>query len=97
MAPIEVNCGQHGRQGIGFACIHVIQAIDSGEQVGFFWGDETDTARPDAWCWECEQALLAINALNSEEDLTGQWFDDCQFKIICSSCWDLAKERQCSG
>ncbi|MFO0681195.1 MAG: hypothetical protein U0234_04045 [Sandaracinus sp.] len=34
----EVVWCTHGRQGIGLACTHVAHAIDSGEQVGFFWG-----------------------------------------------------------
>jgi hypothetical protein len=34
-------------------------AVDRGERVGFFWGDDTNTARPDAWCLQCEQKLRA--------------------------------------
>lgn len=85
----QTTCGLHGRQGIGLVCVHVARAIDSGELVGFFWGDDTDTARPDAWCRECEQALLAV----TPTDPTDAWFLACQFKIICSQCWDLAKHR----
>ena len=36
----EVVCPVHGRQGIGLACTHIAHAIDSGEAVGFFWGDD---------------------------------------------------------
>ncbi len=80
------DCPKHGAQGIGLACIHVAQAIDSGAQVGFFWGDDEDNARPDAWCRECEQALLALEGASSE-----QWFIDARFKILCVACWDQAR------
>ena len=81
-----VECGKHGKQGIGLACIHVARAIDSGDQVGFFWGDEQDTARPDAWCEACERTLVALNGQSGDE-----WFNDAQFKILCAGCWDEAK------
>lgn len=81
-----VACSKHGNQGIGLVCEHIAFAIDSGERVGFFWGDDTDTARPDAWCSECERALVALCGASSEE-----WFVNARFKIFCASCWDEAK------
>jgi hypothetical protein len=85
----EVVCPEHGRQGIGLACTHVAHAIGSGAAVGFFWGDDTDTARPDAWCWACEQALRAV----PPEQSTEAWFVACDYKVLCAGCWDLAKHR----
>ena len=82
------NCQIHGRQGIGLVCTHVAHAIDSGADVGFFWGDDVDTARPDAWCRDCEIKLRALNGASSE-----QWFLDGDFKILCAGCWDEAKLR----
>jgi hypothetical protein len=79
----EVDCHLHGRQGIGLVCTHVAYAIDSGEPVGFFWSDNTDTGCPDAWCAACERALLAVPADQSTDD----WFRACQFKILCVRCW----------
>jgi hypothetical protein len=80
------NCPVHGRQGIGLACTHVAHAIDSGADVGFFWGDETDTARPDAWCAECERKLVALKGVSSD-----RWFDEGEFKVLCAACWDEAR------
>ena len=54
-------------------------------------GDDTDTARPDAWCRECEPALRALDGASSE-----QWFRNARFKIFCAKCWDEAK-LVCSG
>ena len=82
------TCSRHGTQGIGLVCTHVAHAIDSGEKVGFFWGGDTDTARPDAWCLQCERALIALDGASSE-----QWFVKAEFKILCAGCWDEAKER----
>ena len=80
------GCPTHGNQGIGLVCTHVAHAIDSGVQVGFFWGDDSDTARPDAWCSACERALRALDGKSSEA-----WFIAAQFKIICAGCWDVAR------
>jgi hypothetical protein len=91
VSPSETECPRHGRAGIGLVCEHIAFAVDRGEQVGFFWGDETDTARPDAWCLACEQKLLALNGASSD-----QWFRDARFKIFCAECWDEAK-RVCLG
>ena len=85
----QVMCVEHGLQGIGLACSHVAIATDSGDPVGFFWGDDTDTARPDAWCSSCEHSLLAVPSGESTEP----WFVACNFKVLCAGCWDLAKTR----
>ena len=87
----EADCPKHGRQGIGLVCTHIAHAIDQDKQVGFFWGSEDDLARPDAWCTECESRLVALKGADSED-----WFDDCDFKILCAGCWDEAK-RVCGG
>jgi hypothetical protein len=80
------HCSKHGVRGIGLVCTHVAHAIDSGAEVGFFWGDDTDTARPDAWCAACERKLVALAGASSE-----RWFVEAEFKILCASCWDEAK------
>lgn len=81
-----VHCTAHGKQGIGLVCTHVAHAIDSGERVGFYWGDDTDTARPDAWCAACEEALIALEGADADD-----WFLRADFKILCAACWDEAK------
>jgi hypothetical protein len=87
----QTLCRVHGREGIGLVCGHIAFAVERGERVGFFWGDDTDTARPDAWCRECERALRALNGSSSE-----QWFRNAHFKVFCARCWDEAKTI-CSG
>ena len=86
------NCPTHGLQGIGLVCTHVAHAIDSGERVGFFWGDDTDTARPDAWCAACEQKLVALKGASAEG-----WFVEAEFKILCTQCWDEARRLLYEG
>ena len=83
----EVSCTKHGRQGIGLVCTHIAHAVESGDPVGFFWGDDTDTARPDAWCSDCERALRQI----PNGATTAAWFKNCEFKVLCAACWDHAK------
>jgi hypothetical protein len=81
------NCPRHGWQGIGLLCTHVAHAIDSGENVGFFWGDDTDNARPDAWCATCERKLVALQ----QGVASDRWFMEADFKILCAFCWDDAR------
>jgi len=81
-----VNCPKHGEQWIGLVCKHVAFALIRRERVGFYWGDDTDTARPDAWCSECEKVLVALNGASSED-----WFQKGEFKVLCATCWDEAK------
>jgi hypothetical protein len=50
MSQSQTQCPVHGREDIGLVCEHIALAVDRGERVGFFWGDDTNTARPDAWC-----------------------------------------------
>ena len=87
----QTICQVHGTQGIGLVCEHIAYAVDRNERVGFFWGDETDTARPDAWCLQCNDELVALSGASCE-----QWFKDAQFKIFCAKCWDEAKQV-CGG
>jgi hypothetical protein len=87
----RVACSLHGDEGIGLVCEHIAIAVDRRESVGFFWGDDADTARPDAWCRECERALVALEGASSE-----QWFRSARFKIFCARCWDEAK-HVCGG
>src|SRR5436309_15449960 len=69
MSPSQTQCPVHGREGIGLLCGHIAFAVDRGERLGFFWGDDNDTAGPDAWCVECEKKLRGLNGASSE-----QWF-----------------------
>ncbi len=83
MLPRLVVCDQHGTQGIGLVCRHILSAK---EPVGFFWSDDSDQARPDAWCNDCEEKLV-------KEEFTEAWFEQAGFQAICALCWDAAKER----
>jgi hypothetical protein len=87
----EVDCNIHGRRGVGLVCGHIAVAAGRGERVGFYWGDDIDNARPDAWCSQCERKLIALNGASSEE-----WFVCGDFKIFCAACWDYAKQV-CGG
>jgi hypothetical protein len=85
------NCPAHGEQGIGLVCTHVAHATDAQQQVGFFWGEQDDLARPDAWCKACEDKLAGL------ADSDGNaWFKQADFKIFCCLCWDHAKQV-CGG
>lgn len=76
-------CEKHGTQGIGLVCRHILQAKDP---VGFFWSDDSDQARPDAWCNDCEEKLV-------KEEFSEAWFEQAGFQAICALCWDEAKAK----
>ncbi len=81
----EVECGLHGKQGIGLVCIHIALAVDGEERVGFYVGAQGNTGRPDAWCAACEQKLVALKGAQCD-----QWALEAKFKVFCVLCWDDA-------
>ncbi len=81
--PRLVTCEQHGTQGIGLVCQHILSAK---EPNGFFWSDDSDQARPDAWCNACEEKLL-------EDEFSEAWYEQAGFQPVCALCWDAAKAR----
>ncbi|KFF15264.1 hypothetical protein [Flavobacterium hydatis] len=85
----KVICEQHGSKDMSFACIHLAMAIDKKEKVGFFYSEAGEDLPQIAWCGSCEQWLLD----NGEE--WNQAFEDlADFKILCSDCYDEAKDIQ---
>lgn len=87
----QTSCPIHGREGIGLVCEHIALAVGRLEKIGFFWGDDSDTARPDAWCSGCDLALNSLHGASSEA-----WFIAARFKVFCAKCWDDAKHI-CGG
>jgi hypothetical protein len=88
-----IKCQKHGEGGFGTACIHICRAIDSGQQVGFFWGEQDKRlARPDAWCAACERYLMQ-NVNTAPQEL--KVVMDIQF--LCEWCWDEAKLKLYHG
>ncbi|MHC5310279.1 hypothetical protein ACYSNM_09510 [Myroides sp. LJL116] len=88
MANTKVECSKHGTKGIGLLCTHLAHSLFDPSPLGFFEHDQGDTARADAWCQKCEDRW----ALAQNEEQREQWFLDCDFKLLCESCWDQAKE-----
>jgi hypothetical protein len=83
-----VRCTTHGMQQETFVCQHIVQGMASRKRVGFFWtGDDPDNARPDAWCYECEERVRATG---------GEWVGEAEShlgaKVLCGACYDLAKK-----
>lgn len=82
------HCPRHGAQGIGLVCGHIARALyGPAPRVGFYWSDDSDLARPDAWCQRCEADLVALDGADS-----GDWFDAAGFKVFCAACWDEARD-----
>lgn len=87
-----LECAQHGRQPATFVCQHIVQTLKDGEPRGFWWADDQDTPRPDAWCSACEAKV---------QESGGEWNDENEtfagVKLLCASCYDKAKEINLSA
>lgn len=79
--PRLVSCDRHGMQGIGLVCQHLLSYK---EPIGFYWSDDSDQARPDAWCNACEEQLL-------KDQFTEAWYEQAGFQTLCALCWDELK------
>ncbi len=81
-----VQCAVHGEQERTTVCQHIVRSLDTQQAVGFHWPAETTQNRPDAWCHECHQVMLAEG---------GEWTEEAmafvQVQVLCGSCYDRAK------
>ncbi|MCG9748134.1 hypothetical protein [Shewanella sp. Isolate8] len=82
-----VECGTHGKQQATFVCQHIIQTLHDGKARGFWWANDPENPRPDAWCSECEVKVQETN---------GEWNDESEafagVKLLCGACYDRVKE-----
>lgn len=87
-----VECSEHGKQQETFVCQHIIETLEDGKARGFWWANDPENPRPDAWCSECEKKVQASN---------GEWNDENEafagVKLLCGACYDRAKEINLSS
>ncbi|MHC0443831.1 hypothetical protein ACWA1F_00385 [Flavobacterium sp. 3-218] len=85
----KIICDLHGSKEMSFACIHITTAIDSKNQVGFFYSEAEGDLPQIAWCNSCEQYLL-----DNGEEWTEKFQTLADFKMLCSDCFDEAKSNE---
>ena len=82
-----IECCEHGKQQSTYVCQHIIETLNDGKPRGFWWADDPDNPRPDAWCSKCEAKVQETN---------GEWDDESKkyagVKLLCGACYDRAKE-----
>jgi hypothetical protein len=78
-----VECDEHGSSHATFVCHHLIE----GSGLGFFCDDTTDDPRPDAWCGECDEVMMADGEWNEENEKFAQ------ITLLCGSCYDKVRTR----
>lgn len=89
----KANCSIHGEQPRTYVCQHVYAGLVAKERVGFFWTtSQPDNPHPDAYCRECE-----IRVREAGGEWTGEALEQLQPKILCSVCYDLAKQFHTGG
>nr|WP_294781167.1 hypothetical protein [uncultured Flavobacterium sp.] len=85
----EIICDIHGSKEMAFSCIHIAMAIDQKEKVGFYYSEAEGDLPQIAWCNSCEQYLL-----NNGEEWTETFQSLADFKMLCSDCFDEAKNNE---
>lgn len=87
-ARFQANCEVHGTTAPAFVCKH----LGTGKDLGFFTSEDSEGARPDAWCSECEEVRIAGG---------GDWNDQSEellgITLICVHCYDQAQKRNEAG
>jgi hypothetical protein len=82
----EVHCERHGRQQATFVCCHIVRGLREGVSYGFYWADDPDNPRPDAWCTACNELVASTG---------GEWTDEseafAQVTLLCGACYDRAR------
>ena len=75
----SVTCGTHGTQPQTFVCVHIVEALKTGEPCGFWWSRAEDGVW-DAVCTDCNNlSQEAFDALGADN-----------IKIICLGCFEDA-------
>ena len=84
MADSQIECKVHGWQDSTYVCRHILESLRDREARGFWFDTREESARPDAWCNECNSHLVAHG---------GSWTDETQVPIavLCGKCYDEAK------
>ncbi len=81
-----VECDEHGPQPETFVCQHIVQGLVEGRPYGFWWADDPENSRPDAWCTACNDLLKKHG---------GEWNDTTEsfagVKLLCGACYDTAR------
>ncbi|MHC4234794.1 MAG: hypothetical protein ACYSUQ_06735 [Planctomycetota bacterium] len=81
-----VECAEHGTKQATFVCQHIFQGLRDGRMVDFFWAEDPDNPRPDAWCAACEERVQSTG---------GEWTDESEafagVTLLCGACYDRAK------
>lgn len=82
-----IQCHVHGEQQETFVCQHLVEALDSGDRVGFFWSGEP---RGDAWCSACEAVRIREGGI--EGDWNERSMEFAGIKLLCGACYDRVRE-----
>lgn len=78
-----VECDLHGTSYATFTCCHLAE----GSNLGFFYNDDPEDPRPDAWCAKCDELMMADGGWNEENE---KYAD---ITLLCAYCYDQTKER----
>jgi len=82
----SVNCSEHGEQQETFVCQHICRGLEKSVPYGFWWAEDIENPRPDAWCTMCNELVTKS---------VGEWTDEilaiAQIKLLCGACYDEAK------
>jgi hypothetical protein len=82
----RIHCEVHGDQQATFVCQHIVRSLREDRPYGFFWAEDPESARPDAWCTACNEQVASTG---------GDWTEESEafagVTLICGACYDRAK------
>jgi hypothetical protein len=88
----QVDCCEHGKQQATFVCNHIVESLHDETPRGFWWANDPENPRPDAWCSDCEERLKANG---------GDWSEEIEelahIRLLCGMCYDNAKNLNFSS
>ena len=82
-----VECAEHGAQQATYVCRHVVESLRTGVPTGFWWADDPENPRPDAWCSACEEKVQSTGG-----EWTGESESFAGVTLLCGAYYDEAKK-----
>jgi len=83
-APRRISCGTHGEVGPAFVCGHLLR--DRSTALGFNPATPEPGEEPQAWCDDCDRAVLAAG------DWTPELEERADIRLICEFCFETLRQ-----
>jgi hypothetical protein len=83
----KIRCAEHGDQDQSFVCAHLVESLNTGLGVGFYYSSEP---RGDAWCEACEEVRVREGGVSGDWNERSEAFANIQ--LLCGACYDKVRD-----